>query len=80
MTQDFIGWRCMLNKSYNSIFDFINDKVKITFNGKIKVVEKGSDKFLNRQELKSLCSELKEQIERKQVKLFVRRDCIIIEG
>lgn len=70
----------MLNKSYNSIFDFINDKVKITFNGKIKVVEKGSDKFLNRQELKSLCSELKEQIERKQVKLFVRRDCIIIEG
>lgn len=70
----------MLNKSYNSIFDFINDKVKITFDGKIKVVEKGSDKFLNRQELKSLCSELKEQIERKQVKLFVRRDCIIIEG
>lgn len=70
----------MLNKSYNSIFDFINDKVKITFDGKIKVVEKGSDKFLNRQELKSLCSELKEQIEKKQVKLFVRRDCIIIEG
>lgn len=70
----------MLNKSYNSIFDFINDKVKITFDGKIKVVEKGSDKFLNRQELKSLCSELKEQIENKQVKLFVRRDCIIIEG
>lgn len=80
MTQDFIGWRCMLNKSYNSIFDFINDKVKITFDGKIKVVEKGSDKFLNRQELKSLCCKLKEQIENKQVKLFVRRDCIIIEG
>lgn len=70
----------MLNKSYNSIFDFINDKVKITFDGKIKVVEKGSDKFLNRQELKSLCFKLKEQIENKQVKLFVRRDCIIIEG
>lgn len=70
----------MLNKSYNSIFDFINAKIKITFDGKIKVVKNGSDKFLNRQELKSLCSELKEQIERKQVKLFVRRDCIIIEG
>lgn len=70
----------MLNKSYNSIFDFINDKVKITFDGKIKVVKNGSDKFLNRQGLKSLCSELKEQIENKQVKLFVRRDCIIIEG
>lgn len=70
----------MLSKSYNSIFDFINAKIKITYDGKIKVVEKGSDKFLNRQELKSLCSELKEQIENKQVKLFVRRDCIIIEG
>lgn len=70
----------MLNKSYNSIFDFINAKIKITFDGKIKVVKNGSDKFLNRQELKSLCSELKEQIENKQVKLFVRRDCIIIEG
>lgn len=69
----------MLNKSYNSIFDFINDKVKITFDGKIKVVEKGSDKFLNRQELKSLCFKLKEQIERKQVKLFVKRDSIVIE-
>ena len=70
----------MLNKSYNSIFDFINDKVKITFDGKIKVVENGSDHLVGRKELKDLCFKLKEQIENKQVKLFVRRDCIIIEG
>lgn len=78
MTQDFIGWRCMLNKSYNSIFDFINDKVKITYDGKIKVVEKGSDKFLNRQELKSLCFKLKEQIEKKQIRLLVKKDGLFI--
>lgn len=70
----------MLNKSYNSIFDFINDKVKITFDGKIKVVENGSDHLVGSKELKDLCFKLKEQIENKQVKLFVRRDCIIIEG
>lgn len=69
----------MLNKSYNSIFDFVNDKIRITYDGKIRVVENNKESFLNRQELKSLCSELKEQIERKQVKLFVKRDCIVVE-
>lgn len=70
----------MLNKSYSTLFDFIYDKIRITFNGKIKVVEDGRERFLNRQELKNLCSELKEQIENKRVKLFVKRDCIIVEG
>ena len=70
----------MLNKSYSTLFDFIYDKIRITFNGKIKVVEDGRERFLNRQELKSLCSELKEKIENKRVKLFVKRDCIIVEG
>ena len=70
----------MLNKSYNSIFDFVNDKIRITYNGKIKVVENNKESFLNRQELKNLCSELKEKIENKRVKLFVKRDCIIVEG
>lgn len=70
----------MRNKSYSSIFDFVNDKIKITYDGRFKVVENGTDKFLNRQELKSLCSELKEQIENRQVKLFVHKDRIIIEG
>ena len=70
----------MLNKSYNSLFDFINDKVKITYDGKIKVVKNGSDHLVGSKELKNLCYELKTQIENRQVKLFVRRDCIIIEG
>ena len=70
----------MLNKSYSTLFDFIYDKIRITFNGKIKVVEDGRERFLNRQELKNLCSELKEKIENKRVKLFVKRDCIIVEG
>lgn len=70
----------MLNKSYSTLFDFIYNKIRITFDGKIKVVEDGGERFLNRQELKSLCSELKEQIENRQVKLFVKKDCIIVEG
>lgn len=70
----------MLNKSYSTLFDFIYDKIRITFDGKIKVVEDGGERFLNRQELKRLCYELKEQIENRQVKLFVKRDCIIVEG
>lgn len=70
----------MLKKSYNSIFDFINDKVKITFDGKIKVIKNGSDHLVGSKELKRLCYELKKQIENRQVKLFVKKDCIIIEG
>lgn len=70
----------MLNKSYNSIFDFINDKVKITFDGKIRVVdvENNRESFLNRQELKSLCFKLKEQIEKKQIRLSVKKDGLFI--
>lgn len=70
----------MLSKSYNSIFDFINDKVKITYDGKIKVIKNGSDHLVGQRELKELCFKLKEQIEKKQVKLFVYKDRIIIEG
>lgn len=66
--------------SYQSIYDFVIAHTERTPEGLIKIVEGGKERFLNRQELKSLCSELKEKIERKQVKLFVRRDCIIIEG
>lgn len=68
----------MLNKSYSTLFDFIYDKIRITFDGKIKVVEGGRERFLNRQELKSLCSELKEQIEKKQIRLSVRNDGLFI--
>lgn len=68
----------MLNKSYSTLFDFIYDKIKITFDGKIKVVEGGRERFLNRQELKSLCSELKEQIEKKQIRLSVKNDGLFI--
>lgn len=69
----------MLNKSYNSIFDFINAKIKITFDGKIKVVKNGSDHLVGSKELKNLCYELKEQIENRQVKMFVYKDRVIIE-
>lgn len=68
----------MLNKSYSTLFDFIYDKIRITFDGKIKVVEGGRERFLNRQELKSLCSELKEQIEKKQIRLSVKKDGLFI--
>ena len=67
-------------KDYQSIYDFVNDKIRITYDGKIKVVENNKESFLNRKELKRLCYELKKQIENRQVKLFVKRDCIIIEG
>lgn len=68
----------MLNKSYNSIFDFINAKIKITYDGKIRVVENNKERFLNRQELKSLCFKLKEQIEKKQIRLSVKKDGLFI--
>lgn len=68
----------MLNKSYSTLFDFIYDKIGITFDGKIKVVEDGRERFLNRQELKSLCSELKEKIEKKQIRLLVKKDGLFI--
>ena len=67
-------------KDYQSIYDFVVNHTKRTPEGLIKIVEDGRERFLNRQELKNLCSELKEQIENKRVKLFVKRDCIIVEG
>ena len=67
-------------KDYQSIYDFVITHTKRTPEGLIKIVEDGRERFLNRQELKSLCSELKEKIEKKRVKLFVKKDCIIVEG
>ncbi|EFC2999592.1 hypothetical protein CVB78_004431 [Escherichia coli] len=67
-------------KDYQSIYDFIIAHTKRTPEGLIKIVEDGKGRFLNRQELKRLCYELKKQIENRQVKLFVKKDCIIIEG
>lgn len=51
--------------SYQSIYDFVITHTKRTPEGLIKIVEDGRERFLNRQELKSLCSELKEKIEKK---------------
>lgn len=67
-------------KDYQSIYEFIIAHTKRTQEGFIKVVEDGRERFLNRQELKSLCSELKEQIEKKQIRLLVKKDCLVVVG
>lgn len=65
-------------KDYQSIYDFIIAHTKRTPEGLIKIVEDGRERFLNRQELKSLCSELKEKIEKKQIRLLVKKDGLFI--
>ena len=64
--------------SYQSIYDFVITHTKRTPEGLIKIVEDGRERFLNRQELKSLCSELKEKIEKKQIRLSVKKDGLFI--
>lgn len=64
--------------SYQSIYDFVITHTKRTPEGLIKIVEDGRERFLNRQELKSLCSELKEKIEKKQIRLLVKKDGLFI--
>lgn len=68
----------MLNKSYSTLFDFIYDKIRITFKGKIKVVEDGRERFLSRKELKVFCFHLKERLEKKQIKLLVKKDRLVV--
>ena len=65
-------------KDYQSIYDFVINHTERTQEGFIKVVEDGRERFLNRQELKSLCSELKEKIEKKQIRLLVKKDGLFI--
>lgn len=67
-------------KDYQSIFEFIIAHTERTQEGLIKIVEGGRERFLNRQELKSLCSELKEKIEKKQIKLLVKKDRLVVMG
>ncbi|MEK8535264.1 hypothetical protein P2R41_23165 [Escherichia coli] len=64
--------------SYQSIYDFVIAHTERTPEGLIKIVEDGRERFLNRKELKSLCSELKEKIEKKQIRLLVKKDGLFI--
>ena len=65
-------------KDYQSIYDFVIAHTERTQEGLIKIVEDGRERFLNRQGLKSLCSELKEKIEKKQIRLLVKKDGLFI--
>lgn len=64
--------------SYQSIYDFIINNTKRTPEGLIKIVEGGKERFLGGDKLKDYCSRLREMVEKKQVRLFIRDDGVYV--
>lgn len=67
-------------KDYRSIYDFVIAHTKRTPEGLIKIVENGKERFFGGDKLKDYCSQLREMVERKQVRLFIRNDGIYVMG
>lgn len=63
--------------SYATIYDFVLAHTKPT-NGKIKVVEDGKEMFLEGEELRAFCDELKERLDRKEAKVFVEKTRVVV--
>lgn len=67
-------------KDYRSIYEFIINHTKRTPEGLIKIVEGGKERLLGGDKLEAYCSRLREMVERKQVRLFIRNDGIYVMG
>lgn len=67
-------------KDYRSIYDFVINHTKRTQEGLIKIVEGGKERFLGGDKLEDYCSRLREMVERKQVRLFIRDDGVYVKG
>lgn len=65
-------------KDYQSIYDFVINHTQRTQEGLIKIVEGGKERFLGGDKLEAYCSQLREMLERKQVRLFIRDDGVYI--
>lgn len=67
-------------KDYQSIYDFVIAHTKRTPEGMIKIVEGGKERFFGGDKLKDYCSQLREMVDKKQVRLFIRNDGVYITG
>ncbi|HGX8905927.1 TPA: hypothetical protein ACJIOU_005023 [Escherichia coli] len=67
-------------KDYQSIYDFVINHTERTPEGLIKIVEGGKERLLGGDKLEDYCSRLREMVERKQVRLFIRNDGIYVKG
>lgn len=67
-------------KDYRSIYEFIINNTKRTPEGLIKIVEGGKERLLGGDKLEAYCSQLREMVDKKQVRLFIRNDGIYVVG
>lgn len=66
--------------SYQSIYDFVINHTNRTPEGLIKIVEGGKERLLGGDKLEAYCSQLREMVDKKQVRLFIRNDGIYVVG
>lgn len=65
-------------KDYQSIYDFVINHTQRTPEGLIKIVEGSKERFLGGDKLEDYCSRLREMVERKQIRLFIRDDGVYV--